>query len=134
MGQTGRALHGIAVCETLAAQPCRKGGLVMTDRKQKTIRLPVFPGIAMKNVELAKGYEFGKPRGSSVEIFETRKKDDGPGATLKCTCNASKGGSCRLTVSQGIATCSNDTCTNCGFFVVVTSDAFMSYLMKAFEA
>jgi hypothetical protein len=60
-------------------------------------------------------------------------KIDGPAAvvrqvaaagatTLSCTCFAVPDGSCKTIVSggTGVATCSNDTCTDCGWNVVST--------------
>jgi hypothetical protein len=100
-------------------------------RAEKPIRLPTFPGLKLKEVELGRGYSFGKPRGGRVDIIKTSTREKT--ITLECSCQ-SGGGLCSLTVVGGIATCSPDTCTDCSFVVTIpTGEAFVGYLGDVFK-
>ncbi|HKA27150.1 MAG TPA: hypothetical protein VKD88_07240 [Gaiellaceae bacterium] len=104
-------------------------------RRQESVTLPAFPGIALKRVELAKGYAFGKPRGGKVEIFKEKTRAQArekTGATLECVCSGGNGG-CEIFVEGGIASCTNDTCNSCTWRVRVPSDAFVVYLSEVFQ-
>ena len=104
-------------------------------RREEFISLPAFPGLAVKEVKLAKGYEFGKPRGGKVDIFKkgtSRRAKQGV-ATLECVCSGLGSGSCDITVVGGLALCVNDTCTSCTWKVKVPTEAFGAYLAEAFQ-
>ena len=108
-------------------------------RREEFIALPAFPGIALKQIELAEGYEFGEPRGGEVDIFkkETSKKGTSKlpkpkQATLECVCAFGSGG-CNIETSGNQAFCSNDTCKNCAWKVKVPTADFVGYLGEVFQ-
>jgi len=108
-------------------------------RREEFIALPAFPGIALKQIELAEGYEFGEPRGGEVDIFkkETSKKGTSKlpkpkQATLQCAC-IGEGSGCILTVVGGFADCANGDCKSCGWIIKVPGADFVGYLGEVFR-
>jgi hypothetical protein len=89
--------------------------------------------MTLRQVELAKGYEFGRPRGGKVDIFKKGRKGQArqKTATVECRCGGS--GDCTLSAGGGVAFCDNDTCTNCAFVVTVPTNVFVGYLAQIFE-
>ena len=100
-------------------------------KAQQMIRLPVFPGLVSKQVELGTGYKFGRPRGGKVSVINM--KTGHTEAQLECICQRAGGGSCRLSVTGQAAICANDTCTNCTFSVHVPVGSFAGHLGDVFK-
>lgn len=104
-------------------------------RRKDLISLPSFPGIVLKEVELAAGYEFGKPRGSEIDVFKkkTRTKPRVREATLQCQCSTGKG-DCIVISDDHHATCGGATCTGpCTWVWKVSDEAFVQYLGQVFR-
>jgi hypothetical protein len=99
---------------------------------EQFIRLPVFPGITVKRVELAEGYMFGKPIRNTVDIINQRTQ--AREATVSCNCTAGSGG-CALVIdtTDKSVTCVEDGCKACGMTVRVPTQAFVGYLGEVFK-
>lgn len=97
-------------------------------RSQKSISPPVFPGITVKQVELAPGHKFGKPKAGKVDVLAMQKEKTG--TTLECRCASPGGGTCDIEVVGGLAMCSSGTCTRCTWKVSVPGGLFASYLAE----
>jgi hypothetical protein len=97
---------------------------------EKRYFLPEFPGVQVTEIELAPGYEFGKPRGSEIDVFPKGKPEE-LGGTWVCRCSAGSGG-CTLRVLGSVASCTEDGCRRCGWVVKVASDVFAGLLGQVF--
>lgn len=91
-----------------------------------TAHMPQAEGveIANKKAKLKPGYKFIRKSGNTVVVAKKKKGNGGtiPTMTVTCTCNSGSGnGSCSLSVNDGIATCSNGTCSACTFETVIMS-------------
>jgi len=104
-------------------------------KRERLFALPTFPGISVRKVELAPGYEFGKRRGNKVDVFKkaTRTQARQKTATVECLCFTG-GGGCTLSVLDKVAFCDADeNCTDCHMYTRVPGEAFADYLSQAFE-
>jgi hypothetical protein len=101
-------------------------------RRGDTISLPDLPGIALKRIELARGYEFGRPSGGRVTIYKkaTTRMARQKAVTVSCECGSGDG-SCKVTVQGSVAFCQNDVCRRCNWKITVPSGVFAAYLAEA---
>lgn len=104
-------------------------------RRQEFVALPSFPGLVQKQVELAPGYVFGKPRGGKVDIFKKGAKQVAAErtATLQCSCQGGEGG-CSISIDNHVAICLNGGCKTCGWVTIVNTEAFVGYLGEVFRS